>query len=120
MGLYKANITFAWGDWDKFQIMLAKKYGLKKQDRVAGGNAVWLPPKGFKEEEFYLWLPQKLDYGALAHESVHLANYIFESRGIKLDLVNEDEAFSFLVEWLVREYLMTIKDFKKKWKKKRK
>jgi len=99
LGLYKANITFVWGDWDKYQTMLEKKHGLEKYKEKKGGNAVWIPPH--------------VDYGALAHEAVHLANYIFESRGIKTYPDGEDEPFAFLVEWIVRDYLW-IKDFRKK------
>lgn len=38
----------------------------------------------------------------IAHECVHLVNYLFEDRGIKLDLVN-DEPQAYLTDWFFGE-----------------
>jgi hypothetical protein len=38
----------------------------------------------------------------IAHEIVHLVNYIFLDTGVKLDLIN-DEAQAYLTGWLFEE-----------------
>jgi hypothetical protein len=55
-----------------------------------------------KGEEIFIILNQKenLSVGVLAHEVIHAANFIFYSRGIKLDIEN-DEAYAYLVEYLM-------------------
>lgn len=117
-GLYKARITFVFGDFKRYSAMLKKKYGYEKlREREPGGNTLRIVYEKSSKEEFFLWLP-KIDYGALAHEAIHLASYIFDTRGIKINLEVEDEHFALFVEWIVNEYLATVKDFRKKRKKK--
>lgn len=45
----------------------------------------------------------KDDYGIVAHEAIHLANRILESRGIVISTSN-DEALAYLVTYIIREY----------------
>ena len=45
---------------------------------------------------------RKIHMGTIAHEAVHIANMLFEQRGITLSAVN-DEPFAYLVEWIVDE-----------------
>lgn len=119
--LYKANITFAFGDFRRYSAMLKKRFGYeKKRDREPGGNTIRMiyEEGGKTKEEFFLWL-SKIDYGCLAHEATHLAGYIFEARGIETRPEGEDEPFAFFVEWLVNDYLAFVKYFKKKRKKKK-
>ena len=47
--------------------------------------------------------------GTIAHECKHIVNFIFEARGIKLDLDN-DEAECYLLEWLVDKIYSIIKN----------
>ena len=50
----------------------------------------------------------KITHGTIAHEAVHLAHYIADERGIKLDL-NNDEPITYLVGWIVDEVYDFIK-----------
>lgn len=43
----------------------------------------------------------------LAHEAVHVCNYVFDNVGIKLDADN-DEAQAYLIGWIVDEMLKFI------------
>ena len=40
--------------------------------------------------------------GVVAHEAVHAVNNIFKSRGIKLD-INNDELQAYLTEWVFEQ-----------------
>jgi hypothetical protein len=111
LGLYKARITFAFGDFEKYSTMLMKKYGLKKENKPLG-NVIKISFEN-GNQEYILWL-KRIDYGALAHEAAHLANYIFEDRRIFIGGFREDEPFAFLVEWIVNEYLEFVKRSRKK------
>jgi len=120
--LYKATITFAFGDFKRYSAMLKKRFGYeKKRDREPGGNTIRIVYEegGKRKEEFFLWL-SKMDYPCLAHEATHLAGYIFGARGIKTLLGGEDEPFAFLVEWIMGDYLAFVKYFKEKRRKKKK
>lgn len=55
----------------------------------------------------------KLTHGVIAHESVHIANYTFDSIGAKQDF-NNDEPYAYLVGWVTDEVykFMNKKGFK--------
>lgn len=62
-------------------------------------------PKG----KFYaVFNPDKIDFSVVAHECVHLKNYIFMSHGVQLDLEN-DETEAYFLEWIFKQ----IEDFLK-------
>jgi len=115
LSIYKANVTFAFGDFERYSKMLKEKCGLEKLVET-GGHAIRFMPEDDEREEYVIWLP-RINYGALAHEAVHLAGYIFGDRRIRTHPEGEDEPFAYLVEWLVENYLKTVKDFKGKKKK---
>jgi len=48
----------------------------------------------------------------IAHESKHLVNYVFEDRGIRLDVTN-DEAECYFLGWVVKEFHKAIDQYKK-------
>lgn len=47
-------------------------------------------------------------HGLIAHEAVHIANMLAESRGFIADLSN-DEPIAYLVEWIVNNVIEMIK-----------
>lgn len=51
---------------------------------------------------------ENLDYSLIAHEIVHIINYLFLDVGLELDRVN-DEAQAYLTSWLYDEILKIIK-----------
>ena len=57
-----------------------------------------------------IWLFIRLDAkpGIIAHECVHICNYIFQEANIKLDLDN-DEPYAYLMGWVVEEIHKAIK-----------
>jgi hypothetical protein len=50
-------------------------------------------------------------HGAIAHEAVHIANFMFDSRGMVPDQKN-DEAFSYFTEWVVDQVYTFAKECK--------
>lgn len=54
-----------------------------------GGIFIWLPDDKP--------VPQNISF--LTHECVHAANYVFMTRGLKLDLEN-DEAHAYLIQYI--------------------
>lgn len=53
----------------------------------------------------------KPDISTVAHEFIHVCNFIFKSRGLKLD-VDNDEAFAYLHTYLMDEYIKYAKKHK--------
>lgn len=51
---------------------------------------------------FIVILEDKLKLSVVAHECLHLTNYLFLNRGIKFDLEN-DEAHAILLEWIFEQ-----------------
>lgn len=56
---------------------------------------------------------RKIYNGTIAHEAYHIVNYIAKTNGIDLDIDN-DEALSYLIEWVTDEIykFMKIKKLK--------
>lgn len=54
------------------------------------------------KERFYVVAFESRDRGLIAHEIVHIINYIFLDCGIQLDRVN-DESQAYLTGWLFDE-----------------
>lgn len=44
----------------------------------------------------------KVETGAICHEAIHIKNFLFEDKGIRHDLVN-DEPEAYLVGWIVEQ-----------------
>jgi len=52
---------------------------------------------------FNFWNKNKqINHGVIAHEAVHIADFIFESRGVQRDWEN-DEPYAYIVQFLVDE-----------------
>lgn len=49
----------------------------------------------------------KISQRVIAHECVHIVNYIFKEKGIKLDL-NNDEPQAYLMDWVFNEVNKTL------------
>ena len=111
LSIYKANVDFIFGDFKKYQATLKRRYDYEKKNEPLGNTVKVELENG--EIIYILWLG-KLDYGALAHEAVHVANYIFADRRIYIGGFKEDEPFTYLVEWIVNEYIDFVKRKRKK------
>jgi hypothetical protein len=71
------------------------------------------------EHDAFAWEDEKTDeyivaiknnkFSVIAHETVHIVNYIFKRRGIILD-VNNDEPQAYLTGWIVNEIYKFLKD----------
>lgn len=51
---------------------------------------------------------RKMTHGVIAHEAVHVAQFIFENHGVRHDFDNP-EPFNYLVEWVTDEIYRYIK-----------
>lgn len=70
--------------------------------------------KGFPR--YYGFFRHNADQSLIAHETVHLVNFLFDQTHIKLDLIN-DEVQAYLTGWFIKQI---NKAFKKKKKNGRK
>jgi len=50
------------------------------------------------EKALYVFVRKKTNGYVIAHESIHIANYIFQDVHIKLDIEN-DEPYAYSVSW---------------------
>lgn len=50
----------------------------------------------------------KITHGTIAHEALHIANFIADSRGFKPDLIN-DEPMAYLIAWITNEVYKFMK-----------
>lgn len=57
---------------------------------------------------YYIALKKNTSNSVIAHEVVHLVNYIFDHNGIELDLKN-DEAQAYLTGWIFEQISKYIK-----------
>lgn len=48
----------------------------------------------------------------IAHEAIHLANYLFEDRGVRHSL-KDDEHFAYFVDWVVQMVFQAVYKLKK-------
>lgn len=55
-----------------------------------------------------VFVKPKVRASIIAHESVHIVNYIFINTGVKLDIYN-DEAQAYLTGWVVCEIIKALK-----------
>lgn len=90
--IYRANITVYLSD-DLSEI--AKKF---KTPNLSNFGAVALRNQSHYKK-YIVAFTRTNDYGLIAHEVVHLKNYIFLDVGQELDLKN-DEAEAYLTEFL--------------------
>ena len=94
--IYKGN------NWRKIE----KKYNLKSTKGCLG-FAFSLDEKN-KPSQFIVCVPKKYDAGVVAHEALHLTNFILKERGINADYDN-DEAQAYLIGWIVTEIYKFLK-----------
>lgn len=52
-----------------------------------------------KGDVFFTYNPNLLTLGGIVHESLHVANHIFEMKGIHADETN-DEHVAYLMQWV--------------------
>ena len=50
---------------------------------------------------------RKIYAGTIAHEALHVTSFLFDNRGLKLDM-NNDEAQAYLLEWIVDKVFEVI------------
>lgn len=58
-----------------------------------------------------VWNPRLFDVGKIAHESSHVADFVFEKLGIQSDGFNGGEARAYFTEW-VADCIMDALNFK--------
>lgn len=61
-----------------------------------------------KEPRHYVVAFECIDNSLIAHEVVHIVNYVFQDTGVELDIRN-DEAQAYLTGWLFSEIEKIIK-----------
>ena len=62
----------------------------------------WESFVAFEYDKIWIFLRSKTDAGVIAHEAVHITNYVFKHANITLD-INNDEPYAYLLGWIVEE-----------------
>lgn len=89
--IYNCQVTII---YDKDLSCISEKYGTKPLTNY--GAIVLRNP--WKFSHYIVGFTHKQE-GIIAHEVVHLVNYIFKDRGVELD-VDNDEPQAYLTGWL--------------------
>jgi hypothetical protein len=96
-------------NWDEDIIKVNKKFynNFTKNDEVLGlsqqrGQSTLIIINVERHKKIYSGNIEIEIIATIAHEAVHACNTIFESKGIRLD-VNNDEPQAYFVDYLVKE-----------------
>lgn len=92
--IYQCKLTII---LDKDLSYITKKY--KTIDLSNYGAVTMRIPNKHSE---YIIAFEYSEGSIIAHEIIHLVNYIFKDRGVKLDIKN-DESQAYLTGWLFKE-----------------
>lgn len=71
-----------------------------------------------KVHGYVMFIKDSSDLGVIAHEAVHLVNFIFDYIGQELDLLN-DEAQAYLTGYFVKRFMETVREAPIKKRKKK-
>ena len=97
--IYRGEIII---HWDKDLSYVQEKYGTVPLDNF---GAVSLK---LDHQKYMVAFEGDLDLGLIAHEVVHLVNFLFTDTGVVLDTQN-DEAQAYLTAWIFDTIYETIK-----------
>lgn len=109
MKIYKTDIPLYFGkliivfskDFDKAVTKL--KLDTKGQSNLNGFSSfVMTKPNKKGITRYYMILAPKVDNSAIAHEALHVTNWILNDRHIMADFVN-DEPQAYLLGWVVAQ-----------------
>lgn len=75
-----------------------KKLKIDHTVGVNGYEAITFFPKG--DKKVLVMVRKNASAGVIAHEAVHIANYIFKRIDAQLD-INNDEPYAYLLGWIV-------------------
>ncbi|WP_347216529.1 hypothetical protein [Chryseobacterium sp.] len=67
----------------------------------------WESFVGFEYGKIWIFVRSKTDVSVIAHEAVHIVNYVFKQAHISLDLDN-DEPQAYLMGWVVDKIIKAI------------
>ena len=96
--LYYQNFYFCMG-WKRSEI---KSYFNIEIDEIAKGSTI------STHGGVIIWIDSKESLGALAHESVHAAKFLFAQKGI-ISSNENDEPLAYMVQWIFEKCLRKIK-----------
>lgn len=71
------------------------------------GACTWGKHNKKNVTEYFLFFPPDPSHMSIAHESLHVVNWIFNDRNIKLDVVY-DEPQAYLLGWVVTKVYESI------------
>ena len=87
----------------------AKRVGYEtKVDLSLYGAFVYSGHTKSKVDIYTVFLKPKATHSSIAHEVVHIVNAIYDDRGMKLD-VHEDEPQAYLTGWITAQIYKAIK-----------
>lgn len=81
---------------------VAKKFKLQKYNVELFGAFSWKERDKNDILNYYVCVDEKVSNHLVAHEVVHLVNFIFLEKGIELDRIN-DEPQAYLTGWIFKQ-----------------
>lgn len=114
--VYPFDVMFSIAQTDDELFQVLKEYNLVNE---LDGSCKWKSPKQlgyciqFVSGQTLVRLrttpvtPQ--DYGALAHEILHAAQFILDTVGVKFHLDYSDEAYTYLVQFITEKFHEKVK-----------
>lgn len=82
---------------------ICEEYDLVNPEAMMGVDAISFKNTGKGEASNYIAVfSDEHSPKIIAHECLHITNYIFEDRGMRMD-VNNDEAQCYLLGWIVEQ-----------------
>ena len=62
----------------------------------------------FNDDSVILNITEDIPLEVIAHEAVHITNYVYRECNMEVD-INNDEPYAYLLAWIVQQILAAIK-----------
>ena len=108
--VYPFDILFSIGQTDAELLVLLSKYGLDEYideftlSKTVRGRTVMLP-----SNQTVIRLKSNYDIGVLCHEVFHAVSFILSKVGIPLEVMKSDEAYAYLIEYVINCFIKEVK-----------
>jgi len=99
--LYRINIYWIRCSFDGYRQRARLEFGVEPSIRPKA-DARFRVYEKMGEDIVVIWLSEKADNAAVAHECVHVVHWILSDRGMQLTDASE-EAYAYLVEYIMRK-----------------
>lgn len=111
--IYGGDLTIVFAD-DFIKYAEAHKLNVKL--KPTSNNCVALTGRGYEVSDMHFFVfikPEKIRPEIMAHEAVHVCNYVFDNRGVAV-FTDEDEHTAYFIDWVVEHIVYAAVKCEKK------